>query len=137
MDILELHHISLPTTDLERSRAFYREVLGLAEIPRPPFHFPGAWFRLGDRELHLIGGDCAIGQGGASTDPSQLHFAIRVARFADTVERLKSMGYREDVAATDPKHLVIRLRPLTGYPQAYLVDPDRNLIEINAASLNE
>ena len=137
MDILELHHISLPTTDLERSRAFYREVLGLAEIPCPPFPFPGAWFRLGDRELHLIGGDGAIGQGGTSTDPNQLHFAIRVARFADTVERLKGLGYREDVASTDQMHLVIRLRPLTGYPQAYLVDPDRNLIEINAASLNE
>ena len=44
MDILELHHISLPTTDLERSRAFYREVLGLAEIPvrRSPFRVPGS-----------------------------------------------------------------------------------------------
>ena len=134
MDILQLHHVSLPTADLERSKAFYRSVLGLAEIQRPPFPFPGAWFRLGDRELHLIGssGDT---QGGSGTDPNQLHFAIRVARFGDAVERLKRHGYREDVDASDPMHLVLRPRPVTGYPQAYLTDPDRHLIEINAATL--
>ena len=134
MEILELHHVSLPTADLERSRAFYREVLGLAEIPRPPFPFPGAWFRLGDRELHLIGSS-GDPQGGSGTDPNQLHFAIRVTRFGDAVERLKRHGYREDVDARDPMHLVLRPRPVTGYPQAYLTDPDRHLIEINAATL--
>ncbi|HJX30081.1 MAG TPA: VOC family protein [Thermoanaerobaculia bacterium] len=51
MDVRVLHHVSLPVGDLERSRRFYREVLGLEEIARPPFPFPGAWFRLGDREL--------------------------------------------------------------------------------------
>ena len=35
MDIRQLHHVSLPTTDLERSRRFHRELLGLAEIPFP------------------------------------------------------------------------------------------------------
>ena len=64
MEILQLHHVSLPVTDLERSRRFYREVLGLEEIERPPFPFPGAWFRLGDRELHLIAGESVDAQGG-------------------------------------------------------------------------
>ena len=136
MDILELHHISLPTTDLQRSRAFYREVLGLAEIPRPPFPFPGAWFQLGDRELHLIG-ERSDAQGDGGTDSNQLHFAVRVARFGDAVERLRRLGYREDVDPSDPKHLEVRLHPVTGYPQTYLVDPDRHLIEINAASLDQ
>jgi catechol 2,3-dioxygenase-like lactoylglutathione lyase family enzyme len=134
MEILELHHVSLPTRDLERSRAFYREALGLAEIQRPPFPFPGAWFRLGDRELHLIGGRDDP-QGGSGTDPNQLHFAIRVARFGEAVERLKRLGYREDVDPADPMHLEVRLRPVTGYPQAYLNDPDNHLIEINAATI--
>ena len=135
MEILELHHVSLPTRDLERSRAFYREVLGLAEIQRPPFPGPGAWFRLGDRELHLIG-DAEDGQGGSGTDPNQLHFAIRVAGFGAMVEGLKRLGFREDAEFGDPMHLVVRLRPVTGYPQVYLTDPDRHLIEINAADPN-
>src|SRR5688572_11557662 len=29
MDVQQLHHVSLPVTRLERSRAFYRDVLGL------------------------------------------------------------------------------------------------------------
>ena len=36
MEIEFNHHIALTVTDLERSRLFYREILGLAEIPRPP-----------------------------------------------------------------------------------------------------
>jgi len=47
MKINSLHHVSLTVTDLERSRRFYREVLGLQEIARPAFNFPGAWFQLG------------------------------------------------------------------------------------------
>ena len=32
MDIEAIHHVSLGVTDLERSRKFYREVLGLEEL---------------------------------------------------------------------------------------------------------
>ncbi len=136
MEILQLHHISLPTTDLERSRRFYRDVLGLEEIKRPDFPFPGAWFRLGDRELHLIGGEGAVSQGGNGTDSRQLHFAIRVGSFAAAVARLQEMGYRQDVAPTDLLHVMVLREPMTGYPQLYLNDPDRHLIEINAAMLD-
>jgi glyoxylase I family protein len=132
MEIRQLHHISLPTTDLERSRQFYREVLALEEIQRPTFPFPGAWFRLGDRELHLIGGEGARSQGGVGTDPRQLHFAIRVASFERALARLRELGFREDVGPTDPMHLMVLRQPLTGYPQAYVTDPDRHLIEVNA-----
>ena len=55
-----LHHVSLPMVDLERSRRFYEDVLGLREskIPRPVgpsgFGFEGAWFQVGAGQLHLI-----------------------------------------------------------------------------------
>ena len=68
MDVQLLHHISLPVADVERSRCFYLEVMRLAEIPRPDFPFPGVWFRLGDRELHLIGGEEARPQGARSPE---------------------------------------------------------------------
>ena len=136
MRILQLHHVSLPTADLERSRRFYQEVLGLAEIQRPPFPFPGAWFQLGDRELHLIGGENVDAQGGTGTDANQLHFAIRVVSFRQALEHLQGKGYREDVDPTDPMHLLARPQALTGYPQLYITDPDRHLIEINAERLD-
>jgi len=39
MQIALIHHVSLTVTDLDRSRAFYREILRLTEIDRPPVPF--------------------------------------------------------------------------------------------------
>jgi len=39
MQIALIHHVSLTVTDLDRSRAFYREILCLTEIDRPPVPF--------------------------------------------------------------------------------------------------
>ena len=135
MDIRQLHHISLPTTDLERSRQFYGEVLGLTEIQRPPFPFPGAWFRLGDRELHLIGGEGARSQGGSRDRSAAAAFRDPGGELRGGAGPVAGAGYHEDVEETDPKHLMVMLQPLTGYPQAYIADPDRHLIEINAERL--
>ncbi len=56
MRFRQLDHVALHVADVERSCRFYADVLRLEPIPRPTFTFPGAWFRLGERqELHLIG----------------------------------------------------------------------------------
>jgi catechol 2,3-dioxygenase-like lactoylglutathione lyase family enzyme len=49
-----LHHVSLVVTDLAQARQFYSKVLGLIEIERPAFDFPGAWYAVGEGQLHLI-----------------------------------------------------------------------------------
>ena len=136
MDVRALHHVSLPVGDLERSRRFYREVLGLEEIERPPFPFPGAWFRLGDRELHLIAGEGTAVHGAEGTDPRQLHFAVRVASYRGALEHLRGHGYREDADEGDPGRMLALPQSVVGYPQLYLLDPDRHLIEINAERLD-
>ena len=56
MKTTQLNHVALHVADVDKSCAFYRDVLQLEPMPRPNFDFPGAWFRLGaDQELHLIG----------------------------------------------------------------------------------
>ncbi len=56
MEIRRLDHAALLVKDVERSRRFYGQVLGMEEVPRPSnFTFPGAWFRKGRAEIHLIG----------------------------------------------------------------------------------
>jgi len=52
--IHELNHVAIHVKDLEASLRFYGEVLGLPQLPRPAFDFPGAWFAFGSQELHLI-----------------------------------------------------------------------------------
>ena len=60
---LTLNHFSIRTTDLEASRRFYADVLGLSVGPRPPFPFPGLWMYRGPHDdmanavVHLIGLD--------------------------------------------------------------------------------
>jgi len=46
--IQSLNHFSIRTTDLDASRRFYEEVLGLRVGPRPAFPFPGLWIYAGD-----------------------------------------------------------------------------------------
>jgi catechol 2,3-dioxygenase-like lactoylglutathione lyase family enzyme len=55
MTVAAFHHLQLTVTDLERSRAFYGTFLGLPELKRPEFPFPGAWFGLANgQELHIV-----------------------------------------------------------------------------------
>jgi catechol 2,3-dioxygenase-like lactoylglutathione lyase family enzyme len=134
MKIDAIHHVSLTVTDLERSRRFYNEVLGLEEIPRPPFNFPGAWFQLGaTQQLHLIVHTRPTFRN-KPLDSRDSHFAVRVADYWQTVRFLQSKGYRDDGAEDDPMRLIVNPRATAGFPQMYILDPDRHVIEINAAS---
>ena len=54
IDLVRLHHVSFAIRDLNASKRFFGEVIGLEEIPRPGFNFGGAWYALGDQQLHLI-----------------------------------------------------------------------------------
>ena len=122
-----LHHVSISVTDLARAKQFYGHVLGLREISRPPFDFLGAWYQLGDRQLHLIvhPGTRTL-RGTTVIESREGHFGIRVRSYRETLEHLKAQG------------VPIRDRPhnLTPWPQIYVTDPDGNVIELNAERLD-
>lgn len=132
MEIDAIHHVSLPVRDLARSRAFYRDVLGLDEIARPPFDFAGAWFRLGAGQLHLIVHDRATFRAAPRVDSRDIHFAVRVRSFRDAVAWLEARGFRGDAEAGDPRWMRVRPSATAGFPQIHIVDPDGHVIELNA-----
>jgi len=136
MNIRAIHHVSLNVTDLERSRRFYREILGLEEIARPPFSFPGAWFRVArSQQLHLIVHEGATFRGQKGVDTRDNHFAVRVEDYHAAVKFLRSRGYREDAAELDLLKMRTQPHATAGFPQIYICDPDRHVIEINAERL--
>lgn len=127
LGIEDLHHVSLTVTDLERAKAFYGDTLGLPEIERPAFDFPGAWYQVGDRQLHLIVHDAPRTlRGTRAIDARDGHFAMRVASYRRTRDLLQARG----VEMRDSP------RNRTPWPQIYITDPDGNVVELNAAALD-
>jgi len=59
-------------------------VLGLSTAPRPDLGFPGAWYDLGDGQLHLIQHQQKTFDG---IDPTAPHFAVEVASLAGFIPR--------------------------------------------------
>jgi len=130
MDVEGLHHVSLAVTDLERSRRFYTDVLGLEEVERPRFDFAGVWYRVGSCQLHLIAHKSpTLRKGGI--DSRDVHFAIRVPSYAAAVRALRIRGYCRD-AVEEIKRVREQPSGKAGFPQVFLLDPDRHVIELNA-----
>jgi len=137
MQIEALHHVSIPVSDIESSKRFYRETLGLEEMARPPFDFPGAWFHLGPNQaLHLIVHPHSTFRVGKGVDSRDIHYAIRVASYQGALEHLRGKGFREDAGETELMRMRTNPRGTAGFPQIYILDPDRNVIEINAERLD-
>jgi catechol 2,3-dioxygenase-like lactoylglutathione lyase family enzyme len=54
MTIEGMNHFNVLTNDVEATRRFYVDVLGLEEGYRPPFNFDGLWLYAGGRPiLHI------------------------------------------------------------------------------------
>ena len=145
MDIRTIHHVSVPVSNLDRAKAFYEGILGLEPIERPRFSFAGAWYRVGDSTLHLIvpeKDDEPTFRQGKGADSHDTHFAIRVARYSDAVSYLESKGYRQSkdrkprVGPDNPRPMRLSPAGPAGFPQIYILDPDGNVIEINAERLD-
>ncbi|MCM3879254.1 MAG: VOC family protein [Vicinamibacterales bacterium] len=131
LEIDTIHHVAVAVSDLVRAKEFYANVLGLKEIPRPAFSFDGAWYSVGSRDLHLIVADDPTFREGKGLNSQDSHFAIRVKSFRRALEYLEAKGYHPQ--HEDPlRSIRLRIKGPTGFPQIYIMDPDRNVIEINA-----
>lgn len=62
---LGLFHLAIKTADLELTRAFWCGVIGLREVSRPDFGYPGAWLACpqpgGQAIVHVYAGGPALG----------------------------------------------------------------------------
>src|SRR5947207_579252 len=113
LQITHIDHVSLVITDLERSRRFYRDVLGLKEIAKPrTFDFRVLWFELGNQQLHLLHRSLADAI-------SPRHFALRVRDVPAARAYFREHGIRTEETT-----------PIPGADRFFLADPDGNRIEV-------
>lgn len=123
IEVRALQHVSIAVTDLDLARDFYGRILCLTEIERPDFDFAGAWYKVGDQQLHLIVHPASLtGRGTRSIDSRDSHYALRVQSHHEAVRHLQEHG----VTCRE------RLRNRTPWTQIFLTDPDGNVIELNA-----
>ncbi len=124
-----IDHITIVVADLEKTRWFYCDVLGMEEVERPAFGFPGLWFQCGKTQIHTIVTSEEAGRAGLppfdGTMPSRgFHFAFEVEDCVAATKQLEELGI---AIVTGP-----RSRP-DGWCQSYVYDPDGHLVEICSA----
>lgn len=114
-----LNHVSFAVRDLDRSLRFYRDLLGLAPLPRPDFGVPGAWLQVGDAQIHLIqvpeGADVGTTPGAVS--PMAGHTAFYVTDYDASLAALRRAGL--EVMETSASN-----------GQMWVQDPDGHVIEL-------
>jgi catechol 2,3-dioxygenase-like lactoylglutathione lyase family enzyme len=128
IEIEALHHVAVCVTDMERARHFYGVVLGLPEIARPPFDFGGAWYELAEgRQLHLIvHPPTRTMRRTTSIDDRDGHLALRVRSYRQALDHLRAHGV----------DVLEKPENLTPWAQLYVTDPDGNVVELNADTLD-
>ena len=116
-----LDHVNIHCADLDRSRAFYCEALGLEEGARPAIPVPGAWLYLDGRPVvHLIDASAMGGGRAGATGPFD-HVAFEAADFEAVRERLEARGVAFEAS----------IYPEFGLKQLFFPDPDGVKIELN------
>jgi glyoxylase I family protein len=118
-DIRAIHHVSVIVADTDRALAFYRDVLGLEVDPeRPDLGYPGAWLKVGDRQIHLLELP--------NPDPVEGRPAHggRDRHLAMTVGDLDRLARRLDAAA------IRYTRSRSGRRALFCRDPDANALEL-------
>jgi catechol 2,3-dioxygenase-like lactoylglutathione lyase family enzyme len=126
---LQVHsfdHVTLIVDNLEATRRFYVDLLGMTERPRPDFNFPGAWFEIGNVQIHAtVSGDLAGLAGWGDRQVKSIsrghHFAFEISDMDTALAKIAEL----DLEIGDgPKQ-----RP-DGANQVYIYDPDRHLVEL-------
>lgn len=117
MHITHVLHTAILVSDLEQAEYFYGTVLGLSKVNRI-LKYPGAWYQLGDYQIHLIV-DATAPQGLHNSEKwgRNRHIAFAIAHLQAAKDHLLAHGYEVQMSGS-------------GRPALFTHDPDGNVIEL-------
>src|SRR6266436_7364474 len=121
-----LFHVAIKTSDLESTRVFWRDIIGLKEIPRPDFGYPGAWLGCpqpgGLGIIHVYAGGPALGPEGKAPNGTAAidHVSLSCSGYCSYVSRFTAAGL-------DWREFVV---PGTSLWQLFVYDPSGVQLEL-------
>jgi catechol 2,3-dioxygenase-like lactoylglutathione lyase family enzyme len=126
LNVKSFDHVTLICADLEATRRFYVDILGMTQVPRPAFKFPGLWFQMGNVQIHATQESPESGKAGWADQGGKIvsrghHIAFAVDDVSKAVEIVEHHGVR--IASP------LQQRP-DGFKQLYLYDPDGHVVEL-------
>lgn len=122
---LTFNHMALSVKDINKSAAFYSEVLGLQEITNRT-QIPGIrWFSMGEgRELHLIS---------IINEPVTINKAVHLALTSDNFDIILKRLEEHHVTYSDWPGVEGKVNIRTdGVKQIFFQDPDSYWLEVNS-----
>ncbi len=127
-----IDHVTLIVKDLERSRQFYVDVLGMQDVERPGFSFRGKWFQAGSTQIHLIleheeSGPAGFALSHDKPTTRNHHLAFEVDDSHQAAQHVAESGVE---VLWGPKR-----RP-DGAIQTFIADPDGHIVELCSPPAN-
>lgn len=119
-----LNHVAVYVHDLQKAGDFYKDIIGLENIPEPFHDGRHIWFRIGEHsQLHLISGAKSI-----TEHDKDSHLCFSVASMEDFIDNLNKNKVAYFSWPGEPNKITVRP---DGIQQIYFKDPDGYWIEIN------
>ncbi|MBL8832893.1 MAG: VOC family protein [Rhodospirillales bacterium] len=89
MKLTGMNHFTILARDIDETRRFYTDILGLKEGYRPDMGFPGIWFYVGEQwVLHVVAGRKMPSPPAGVID----HMAFSATGLPETLAKLKANG---------------------------------------------
>lgn len=135
MPLSHIEHFLVQVEDMEKSKDWYVNVLGMKVGPHPDFKFPVYWLYVGDEPVvHMTAGGKNVsanrkqylGQQSEDTHGSGVvdHIAFRATGLQDMIAHLQSLEIEFNQRQVDDQ----------GLYQLFLFDPNGVKIELNFAN---
>jgi len=127
MPALSLNHYTIRVRDLEATKDFYRDIVGLTVGDRPPLNFPGYWLYCGGvPTVHLIGRrpeDPMIQD--ATEQPAETGRLDHIAFACEGLKAMKANLEQHGIKFDE------RVLPRMNMTQLFYYDPDGIAVECN------
>lgn len=119
-----LNHIAVYVVNLQKSTAFYKDIVGLDTIPEPFHDRKHTWFQVAEHShLHIISGATGI-----TTHDKNSHLCFSVPSVEAFIQTLNKSSIPYEDWKGNKQSVTLRV---DGIKQIYFQDPDGYWIEIN------